>query len=88
MLKDALYGVNDQIQQAEQAAAMLVKGEIEYHDAIIITEKANLALQLTLAIHNKIQEAYQKSCVFSLRLVGEMKNEDGTYYKIIQRIMG
>lgn len=60
LLKDALYGVNDQIQQAEQAAAMLVKGEIEYHDAMIITEKANLALQLTLAIRNKIQEAYQE----------------------------
>lgn len=60
LLQEALYGVNDQIQQSEQAAKMLMRGEIEFHDAMILTEKANLALQLTLAIRTKIQEAYQE----------------------------
>ncbi|MGB4266344.1 MAG: flagellar hook-basal body complex protein FliE, partial [Limnochordia bacterium] len=44
----------------EQAGLLLAKGEIDVHNAVIMAEKANLALQLTIAIRNKIIEAYQE----------------------------
>ncbi|HHT37274.1 MAG: flagellar hook-basal body complex protein FliE [Candidatus Wallacebacter cryptica] len=60
LLKSALSSVNDHIWQADEAAVMLASGQMEIHDALIIAEKANLALQLTMAIRNKIIEAYQE----------------------------
>ncbi|NMB39693.1 MAG: flagellar hook-basal body complex protein FliE [Firmicutes bacterium] len=60
VLKTALYTVNNRINQAEQAGVLLASGEMDFHNAMIITEKANLALQLTMAIRNKIVEAYQE----------------------------
>jgi len=41
------------------ALSKLLTGEIEFHDAMITVEKANLALQLTMAIRTKLIEAYQ-----------------------------
>ncbi|HKM17593.1 MAG TPA: flagellar hook-basal body complex protein FliE [Limnochordia bacterium] len=60
LIKSALVSVNDQLNQAEQAGLLLAKGEIDIHNAVIIAEKANLALQLTIAIRKKIIEAYQE----------------------------
>lgn len=60
VLEDALRGVNQSLQQADSAAEKLLTGDIEFHDAMLITEKANLALQLTMAVRGQIMEAYQE----------------------------
>lgn len=60
LFKDALANVNSQLKQGEQASFLLSRGEIDVHNAMIIAEKANIALQLTLAIRNKVSEAYQE----------------------------
>ena len=59
-LKDALAEVNQLQQQGDVAFAKLLTGEIEFHEAMIMAEKANLALQLTMAIRTKLIEAYQE----------------------------
>lgn len=58
-LKKALADVNTLQQQSDVAFQRLIDGEIEFHDAMIIAEKASLALQLTMAIRTKLLEAYQ-----------------------------
>jgi len=58
-LKDALQEVNRLQQESDVAFTQLLTGEIEFHDAMIMAEKANLALQLTMAIRTKLIEAYQ-----------------------------
>lgn len=60
LLKTALHNVNDQLKEADETAILLMQDEIDVHNATIIAEKANLALQLTMAIRNKIIEAYQE----------------------------
>lgn len=59
-LLEALGEVNTLQHQSDVAFTQLLTGEIEFHDAMIIAEKANLALQLTMAIRTKILEAYQE----------------------------
>ncbi len=56
----AIDDVNSKLHQADHATELLVRGEIDFHNAMIITEKANLALQLTMAIRNKVIESYQE----------------------------
>ena len=60
LLQDALKEVNTLQNKADVAFEQLIDGEIEFHDAMIIAEKANLALQLTMAIRNKLIESYQE----------------------------
>lgn len=60
VLSDAIYSLNQDLNAADQAAKRLITGDIEFHDAMIITEKANLALQLTMAVRTKVMEAYQE----------------------------
>lgn len=60
LMKDALTAVNAKIQSADQAAVLLANGQMEIHNAVIMAEKASLALQLTIAIRNKVLEAYQE----------------------------
>ncbi|NMB00016.1 MAG: flagellar hook-basal body complex protein FliE [Firmicutes bacterium] len=59
-LLEALDEVNTLQQQSDVAFTQLLTGDIEFHDAMIIAEKANLALQLTMAIRTKLLEAYQE----------------------------
>ena len=61
VLAKALDGVNDlQIQSAEMDAK-LASGQLEYvHQAMVTAEKANLALQFTVQVRNKVIEAYQE----------------------------
>jgi len=58
-LKEALAEVNTMQFESDVAFERLLTGDIEFHDAMIIAEKANLALQLTMAIRTKLLEAYQ-----------------------------
>jgi len=60
-LKDALHEVDDLQKEAAFSAQKLALGDEEYlHNTVIAYEKANLALQLTIEVRNKIVEAYQE----------------------------
>lgn len=60
-LKDALHDVDDLQQQAAASGQRLALGDEEYlHNTVIAYEKANLALQLTIQVRDKIVEAYQE----------------------------
>lgn len=59
-LREALSEVNTLQHQGDVAFSQLLTGDIEFHDAMIIVEKANLALQLTMAVRTKLLEAYQE----------------------------
>lgn len=61
VLGKALNGVNDLQNQAATLDAKLASGQLEYiHQAMIMAEKANIALSLTVQIRNKVLEAYQE----------------------------
>ncbi len=61
MLKAALDSVNRAQWEAEQASIALATGQIsDVHQVMIAQEKAHIALQLTIAIRNKVVEAYQE----------------------------
>lgn len=60
LLTDALGTVNTLQNESDIAFERLIAGDIEFHDAMIVAEKANLALQLTMAIRTKLLESYQE----------------------------
>lgn len=60
-LKDALNDVDDLQKEAAASGQRLALGDEEYlHNTVIAYEKANLALQLTIQVRDKIVEAYQE----------------------------
>jgi flagellar hook-basal body complex protein FliE len=60
-LNNALQEVDSLQKQATENAEKLALGDQEYlHNTMIAYEKANLALQLTIEVRNKIVEAYQE----------------------------
>jgi len=61
VLKNLLGEVNTSLNVSEAAASNLALGDSrELHQVILATEQANLALQLTVQIRNKMLEAYQE----------------------------
>ncbi|MDD2620857.1 MAG: flagellar hook-basal body complex protein FliE [Syntrophomonadaceae bacterium] len=59
-LKDALQDVNDlQVEAAANAEKLALGDQTYLHNTMLAYEKANLALQLTVEVRNKIVEAYQ-----------------------------
>ncbi|HOP75127.1 MAG TPA: flagellar hook-basal body complex protein FliE [Bacillota bacterium] len=61
VLGNALKQVNDLQQQSEAMNAKLASGQLEYlHQSTVMSEKATLALQMTIQVRNKILEAYQE----------------------------
>ncbi|NMA92258.1 MAG: flagellar hook-basal body complex protein FliE [Firmicutes bacterium] len=60
-LKDAL-GSSDQLQkEADRAALNLLSGDLEsLHELMITTEQAQLSLQLSVQVVNKVIQAYQE----------------------------
>lgn len=61
VLKDSLNKVNEAQLHSEQITHDFVIGkDVELHQVMIATEKANLALQLTMQIRNKVIESYQE----------------------------
>lgn len=61
MLKNAINEVDSLQKNAEQKTLELAMGKSDnLHDVVIATEKANMALQLTLEIRNKMVESYQE----------------------------
>lgn len=60
-LKEALNKVNAAQVEAQQLTQEFALGnDVELHQVIIATEKASLALQLTMQIRNKAIDAYQE----------------------------
>lgn len=61
VLMGAIGDVNTLQKNAESSAEKLALGDESYlHNTMIAYEKANLALQLTIEVRNKIVEAYQE----------------------------
>jgi flagellar hook-basal body complex protein FliE len=61
MLADAFDAANQAQWDADRAARLLATGQIEdIHQVTILTEKANLSLQLLISVRNKLIEAYQE----------------------------
>jgi len=61
MLAEQLTKVNELQLQADNLTQQFVAGQTEnLHDVHIAVEKANLALQLTVEVRNKVIEAYQE----------------------------
>lgn len=60
-LQNAISEVNNLQKTSEAANIQLAAGEnIDLHTVMIAGEKANLALQLTVQVRNKVIEAYQE----------------------------
>ena len=60
-LKDALGDVNELKVQADAAARDLASGKrVDLHSVMIAAEKAGVAVQTTVAIRNKLVEAYNE----------------------------
>lgn len=61
LLNQAVGDVNQLQLQAEQAGVDLAAGKVtDLHQVMIITEKADLALQMAIQVRNKVIEAYQE----------------------------
>jgi flagellar hook-basal body complex protein FliE len=60
-LKQSLNEVNQMLNESDQLSEALALGQIDnVHEVMIAAEKANIALQLTVAVRNKVVEAYQE----------------------------
>lgn len=61
-LMDVLKEVNDSQNSSRAAQTNLMTGQqsVDYHDLMIAMERAGIAMNLTIAVRNKILEAYQE----------------------------
>lgn len=60
-LSDAMQQVDQLQKEAAIGAQQVALGDQEFlHNSVLAYEKANLALQLTLEIRNRLVEAYQE----------------------------
>jgi flagellar hook-basal body complex protein FliE len=61
LLTKSLNQVNQLQLDNDEYKQMLVFGQVDnLHDVAIATEKANVALQITMSIRNKVVEAYRE----------------------------
>lgn len=59
--KNALNEVNKLQTESEDYSKLLALGQVDnIHDVTIASEKAKIALQMTLAIRNKVVDAYKE----------------------------
>jgi flagellar hook-basal body complex protein FliE len=60
LIGDAVGQVNQLDAQAHAAVTGLMTGSgVDVHQAMIATQKADMAFELVLAVHNKAVQAYQ-----------------------------
>jgi flagellar hook-basal body complex protein FliE len=60
LMSDAVGQVNQLEEQAHTAVTGLMAGSgVDVHQAMIATEKANMAFELALSVRNKAVQAYQ-----------------------------
>lgn len=61
MLKDAINKVNEQQTISDSMTKKLIRGEnVNLQDVMISAQKANITLNATLEVRNKMIEAYQE----------------------------
>lgn len=61
MLKDGLKDVNSTVKESEKATVDMAAGKpVNLHETMLAVTKAELALNLTVQMRNKIVEAYQE----------------------------
>ena len=61
LLKDSVAQVNQLEDQARVAVTGLMTGSgVDIHQAMIATQKASMAFELSLAVRNKAVQAYQQ----------------------------
>lgn len=61
MLQDALADVNQLQLQSAQTDQQLAAGTLDnVQQAMIVTQKASLALEMTIQVRNKVVESYQE----------------------------
>mgnify|MGYP006302761411 CR=1 FL=1 len=61
MLKDNIDNTNDLINQSEELSKDFALGKIDnIHEVTIASEKASVALNLTLAVQSKVVDAYKE----------------------------
>jgi flagellar hook-basal body complex protein FliE len=62
MLMDAVKEVNNGQNQSGQMQSDFISGQrpVEFHDLMITMEKANVGMQLTMAVRNKVLDAYSE----------------------------
>jgi len=60
LLESAVNGIDQLQQQASSAVSGMLAGSgVDIHDAMIATQKADMAFELALAVRNKAVAAYQ-----------------------------
>lgn len=60
-LKNAISAVNNQQIQSDEITNKLINGEnVDLHEVMIAAEKANVTLNATVEVRNKVIEAYQE----------------------------
>lgn len=60
-LTEALGNVNKLQLESQQASVNLAAGKVQdISEVVIATEKATIALQLTMQVRNKVMDAYQE----------------------------
>ena len=60
LITDAVGQVNQLEQQAQSTVTGLMAGSgVDVHQAMIATQKADMAFEFVLAVHNKAVQAYQ-----------------------------
>ncbi|CRK80912.1 flagellar hook-basal body complex protein FliE [Neobacillus massiliamazoniensis] len=60
MLQGYLDNVDSTVKQADDLSTKVATGQIDnVHDAVIASQKAKLALELTVTVRDKAVEAYQ-----------------------------
>ncbi|KPU28223.1 flagellar hook-basal body protein FliE [Caloranaerobacter sp. TR13] len=61
LLKEALDKVDSLQKEADRYNRLLATGQVNnIHEVMIASEKANIALQLTLSVRNKVIDAYRE----------------------------
>lgn len=61
VLNDAISKVDDLQKESDRMSEKLSVGEVDnVHDVVIASEKAELALNLTVQVRNKLVEAYEE----------------------------
>ena len=60
-LKNAVNDVANDVKKADELSRQLVTGDVkDLHQVMIAAEKAQLGIQLTVQVRNKVVEAYQE----------------------------
>ena len=61
ILKNMVNQTNQLQSDADTASVQFANGEVNnVHDVIIATEKASMAMNLTIQVRNKLQDAYKE----------------------------